>query len=279
MMNEQARLFDDVSEVMKEYVERAEQAVDRLWRDLRPHVKLYEAEAYEVCGGLIARQASLSTQLAMSPGIWNGHIAPLVLRAMTDAHITLAWILREPVLRSKQYILHGLGQEKLSIAHLEQHVAAVTSPSEQVIALLEAKKAWLGNQRHDFLTEVNLGSWSGLNVREMAAEAGCDSMYRFAYTPFSAVVHSMWNHVSSYNLRHCTNPLHKWHRVPVMARTMLDPDFVYRSSKYLSQSFRSVELAYGLPIPEQTLRDWLASALNTVYGHDANSRDETTDFG
>ena len=32
----------------------------------------------------------------------NGHIAPLILRCMTDAHITLAWILNDPQERAKK---------------------------------------------------------------------------------------------------------------------------------------------------------------------------------
>ncbi len=129
-------------------------------------MELYDAETYEVAIGLVARQATLTIHLEINPGMWTGHIAPLALRTMTDAHITLAWILRDPPERARQYILHGLGQEKLLIAHLEAEDREADEPKEQLDELLDIKRSWLSAQRHDFLTEVNVGSWSGLNVRK-----------------------------------------------------------------------------------------------------------------
>ena len=82
-------------------------------------IEIYNSETYEAIGGLLSRQVILSMHLASCPPIWNGHIAPLILRTMTDAHITLAWILLDPDERSKKYILYGLGQEKLYLEHLE----------------------------------------------------------------------------------------------------------------------------------------------------------------
>lgn len=73
-------------------------------------VDIYDTAAHEVTGALIARQATLSIQLCSSPGNWNGHVAPLFLRAMVDAHISLAWVLKEPAQRAKDFILYGLGQ-------------------------------------------------------------------------------------------------------------------------------------------------------------------------
>ena len=63
-------------------------------------VDLTKREVHEVVGGLLARQATLGIQLASSPGIWNGHVAPLILRTMVDTFITLAWIIEDPVDRA-----------------------------------------------------------------------------------------------------------------------------------------------------------------------------------
>lgn len=253
-----------VLNVMERYADVVYTGLDERWEKLKPYVRLYESETYEVIAGLLARQATLTIHLALNPGIWTGHIAPLILRAMTDAHITLAWVLKEPMERTKKYIFYGLGQEKLHIAHLEQAVKDGSEEKEQVETLIERKKAWLTSQRHDFLTEVNVGSWSGANAREMAQEADCEGLYRFAYTPFSAAVHNMWNHVSTYNLRHCTNPLHKFHRVPTIAEVPLDPDFVYRSAKYVSRSYESVDRAFSLQIGAPDPVEWLVTELNAL---------------
>ena len=74
---------------------------------------------HEVIGGLMARQVTLATQLAQVPPTWNGHVAPLILRAMADAYITLAWIFQDPEKRTDSYVKYGLGQRKLLLEHFK----------------------------------------------------------------------------------------------------------------------------------------------------------------
>jgi hypothetical protein len=183
---------------------------------------------------------------------------------MADTHITLAWILQMPRERAGEYIMYGLGQEKLHIAHLESETGLDEDERRQMMELIQLKKAWLGSQRRDFLTRVELGSWSGHSTREMAEESGCDGLYRFVYAPFSSAVHSMWNHVSVYNLRHCWNPLHKFHRVPSILDMPIDADFVYRSAKYLSRSYSALDERWGLRSQAELPADWLARGLNAL---------------
>ena len=233
--------IDEIMSVMEAYAENVREGLDERWDKLP--VELYDSETYETIGGLLARQATLSIEFALTPMMWTGHIAPLVLRCMTDCHITLAWILNDPAERSKKYILYGLGQEKLQIEHLK---ADGDKDDERIQAMIEMKEAWLGSQRRDFLTEVNVGNWAGLNTREMAKESDCEGLYKFAYTPFSGAAHNMWQHVSMCNLKPCSNPLHKYHRVPTIRDIEPEPDFVYRSAKYLNRSYRVVDDKFEL---------------------------------
>jgi uncharacterized protein len=53
---------------------------------------------------LLARQATLAIELASAPQLWNGHSAPLFLRAIKDVHITLSWILLDPTTRARHYL-------------------------------------------------------------------------------------------------------------------------------------------------------------------------------
>ena len=235
--------MNEVMEVMQSYCNVVEQGMNERWEKLP--VEIYDSETYETIGGLMARQASLTIELAMSPSTWTGHIAPLILRCMTDAHITLAWILCEPTERAKKYILYGLGQEKLQIEHLK---ADADKDDEQVQKMIEFKESWLNGQRRDFMTEVNVGNWAGLNTRQMAIESGCEGLYKFAYTPFSGVAHNMWYHVSIYNLKPCVNPLHKYHKVPTILKVPIEPDFVYRSAKYIDRSYEAIDQKYNLDI-------------------------------
>ena len=229
-------------------------------------IKISDSETYEAIGGLLSRQATLTIYLSVSPSIWNGHIAPLVLRSMTDAHITLSWILKSPTERAKKYILYGLGQEKLFIEHLK---ADPSSKSKGGKRLIEIKESWLNSQRFDFLTEVNVGNWAEINTRQMAKESNCEGLYKYAYSPFSGVVHNMWQHISRYNLKYCINPLHKYHRVPTILEAPTDIDYVYRSAKYINRSFEEVDKKFKLKIKTTMPLSYLVKKINKIYGRKA----------
>jgi hypothetical protein len=71
-------------------------------------------------GSILARQLYLSIKLARNLNLWDWEFGPLALRAMTDAYLTLAWIMKDPEgsgrERSKIYQLRSR-HEKLNIAH------------------------------------------------------------------------------------------------------------------------------------------------------------------
>lgn len=257
-----ARVDALVGDLIERYAALVEESVEQRWNAI--DLDLYEVEAFQVVGGLLARQATLTIQLARSPGIWNGHIAPLVLRSMVDAHIALAWILKDKVARAKQYILYGLGQEKLYIEHLKKGLP-LSQDGGPMADLVRAKEAWLNSQRRDFLTEVNVGSWSGANTRDMAKDADCEALYNYAYMPFSGAVHSMWQHVSTYSLKSCQNPLHKYHLVPcVNAEVGVDGDYVFRSAKYFSRSCEVIDQHFGLGLDLPVMEEWFDEELRRV---------------
>jgi len=222
------------------------------WDNYIPEI--YHNEISEVIGGLAARQATLAIEIARNPGIWNGHIAPIILRCMTDTHITLAWILDSPLERSKEYIRFGLGQEKLFIEYLQNEIDQIPDGEiDEVEQLIEIRKAWLNSQLLEWAIEINIGSWSGKSTREMAIEAGCESLYKFAYVPFSGPAHSMWQHVGIYNVIQCNNPLHKQHKIPIIPSLGIEPDYLYRSSKYVSRTYilisEKLDLKCDVPLP------------------------------
>nr|WP_292655695.1 DUF5677 domain-containing protein [Nitratifractor sp.] len=134
-----------ITDFMSSYCEMVRESLNERW-DKIP-LELFDSEVYEVIGGLLARQATLTIQLAENPGIWNGHIAPLILRSMTDAHITLAWIMVEDFkTRAKQYINYGLGQEKKLIDHLKNE----SDENEDLEELIRIKEKWLETQKYAF---------------------------------------------------------------------------------------------------------------------------------
>lgn len=228
---------DDVDRFIDAYCDIVKAGFRERWSRYKPEI--YQNEISEAIGGLTARQATLAIEMARNPGIWNGHVAPLLLRCMTDTHITLAWILGAPKERSKEYIRFGLGQEKLFLEYLqnESDQAPPGELDERIEKMIDMRKGWLNSQLMEWAIEVNVGSWSGKTTREMAEEAGCEGLYKFAYVPFSGPTHSMWQHVGVYNVVPCQNPLHKNHRIPVIPDMGIEPDYLYRSAKYVSRTY------------------------------------------
>lgn len=227
----------EIEKFVVEYEKYLRESFDSLWNQVL--VEPDKLEAYSVIGGLLSRQVTLSIELARSPGCWNGHSAPLFLRAMTDLHITLSWILLDLEERAKLYVKHGLGEEKLLI---ELYKLAIENETDidlksQMQEIVDGKSSWVNSQKRDWAVEVNLGNWSPLDYRKMSQEASCEDLYKFAYKPFSQASHNMWPHVSIYNSKRCNNPLHRFHLIPEVFDAPFEPDFMYRSCKYVNKAY------------------------------------------
>lgn len=247
MNNNSNERFDELlSDFVQGYKNIVVRGFDERWGKVRQEI--YDKHISETIGALMSRQATLSIQMAAAPTTWNGHVAPLFLRCMVDAYITFAWILADPKERSRKYIEYGLGQEKLFIEFLEEALEEEPDAydSESIKKMIEVRKGWLNAQLADWATEVNVGSWSGMSVREMAKEVGRESIYKHAYVPFSGAAHNMWQHVGIYNVEPCENPLHKWHVVPKIRRAPVHPDFMYRSAKYISITYALFDEKMGV---------------------------------
>lgn len=228
------------------YIDIVKAGFEDRWKQIKPEI--YDKHIHECIGALLSRQATLTIEMAKAPSTWNGHVAPLFLRCMVEAYITLAWILAEPKSRSKQYIEYGLGQEKLYIEFMKEALNEDPDAydSDAIREMIEVRKSWLNGQLAEWATEVNVGSWSGMTAREMAKEIGRESIYKHAYVPFSGAAHNMWQHVGIYNVEPCTNPIHKWHVVPKIRRAAMHPDFMYRSSKYITITFELFDEKMGV---------------------------------
>lgn len=254
----------DIVRLTEDYEAYLRSSFDALWSQVK--VEPDKLEAYSAIGGLLARQVTLSLELARSPGTWNGHSAPLFLRAMTDLYIALAWILGDLKVRAEQYIKHGLGEEKLlmELYRQKKDELELGDQKSQLEQVIEAKEQWINFQRRDFFVEVNLGNWAPLNYRQMAEESGCLELYNFAYKPFSHVAHNMWPHVSVYNSQVCPNPLHRHHLIPALNDAPIDADFLYRSIKYVDKTYRLFVDKLNLPGLQTYPLDWWGTYVDEI---------------
>ena len=77
--------------------------------------------------------------------------------------------------------------------------------------------------------DIKLGAWTDKNLRQMAEEAGLKPFYDKYYDALSGYVHSNWSAVLHSNFGLCLNPLHRFHRIPIPPRMLIDdavPDLV-----------------------------------------------------
>lgn len=210
-------------------------------------IDLGNPQERQVILALLARQATVALELVSNPGTWNPNSAPIMLRAMADAHITLVWLMQNPRERVKLYVDDGLGSIKLEIAHRKAELKKKGTSDPELEQLVEHLENWLASQQADYFTEVNLGNWSGKTTRVMAQEAGCIDFYNYVFQPFSAAVHSYWSHVGRINVEFCQNPTHNFHFLPIIPSFAPDTHWCLMAAKYLSKTFRSFDEFIGRP--------------------------------
>ena len=185
---------------------------------------------------------------------------------MTDCHITLAWLLKNPALHSKQFISYGLGQEKLNLEHYKEALNTESDETDRtrLREMLEARESWLNSQHFSFLQEVDVGNWSGKTTRDMAMESDNSSLYRFAYTPYSNCAHNIWNHIGVFNSRPSDNPLHRFIREPNILETAFEPSVFMNSSKYLQKSYQEVVSHFSIKIKCELPYEWALDNINDL---------------
>lgn len=252
----------NIKPVLDSYIKNVTSELKTRWNNWPKN--LMENNVYEVVSGILSRQSSLSMQLALNMNIWNEEIAPIILRTMADNHINLAWILIKPKEHSEKFILHGLGQLKLQLEHRKNNIPKDNSEMKELLA---REEEFINSQRYTFLTDINLGSWSGLNTRKMAEESNLIDFYNYVYQPFSNCTHSTWAHIAKYNLRVSENPLHRFLKQPTIIDFECHISYMEIGAKYLEKSFRAFDDKFELGIKiESSYKQFIVDFNKTIEG-------------
>lgn len=248
--------------ILVNYQELLVNEIKEIWN--KWEIDLTENEIYEVLGGLLSRQLTLTTSFIVTKTNWTNDIAPIILRSMADNYINFAWIIDKPLERARKFIIYGLGQEKLLVEHRKAEAEKEGYDSE-MDEIIKASEAWINSQRFSFLTDVNLGSWSGLNTRQMAEEAGCIDFYNYVYQPFSAAVHNTWGHIAKHNLVVSENELHRFLRKPVI--TDIEPfiDYIELAVKYMSKMLNLFDRKYDHVKDRESSESFFSTEMGKLY--------------
>ena len=226
-------------------------------------IDLNDEERHVVLGGLLARQGTLACEFANAVSAWNPHVSPLFTRAMVDVHITLAWILLDPKIRSLQYIEYGLGQAKLQIEHLKSRLEKDgKNPNEDEV--IKRAELWINVQKLTFFLSVDVGSWSGKTTREMASETNLLDMYNYVYTPFSSCAHSTWNHVCRMNTKRSESALHRYTFIPDMPEFRPNPEELYFPAQHFDKTLKLLDDKLSLGQFNGGLEEWLDAKFKEI---------------
>lgn len=133
----------------------------------------------------------------------------LILRALVEAYITLAYLLRKDDTKLwSAYRTYGNGQAKLAFLKLAEADELPKYIDLNTLEHLSNEDLW-----QEFL-DIDLGHWANKDLRRMSDEAGVKDVYDRYYTWPSTFVHSQWPAVRNTLFEVCLNPLHRLHRIP-----------------------------------------------------------------
>jgi hypothetical protein len=243
--------LDKIGNFLDEYVKHVHSRID-LRNGSEVPLDLYHGHVPSVFAGLLARQGTLTIKLALCPPLWDGHVAPMLLRGMVECLVTARWIMLDPLLRATEYISYALGQAKLTLSHMQNEIEGEQDPEtkERLLSFAQMQESWIVSQRLIQFIDVNLGSWSGMSIRKMCDEIGDIELYKFWFVPFSTTVHNTWQHVSLCNTKICTNPLHMEHRLSYIATRPMDADIMRMSAKFFDKLVIAFDDFYSLKLDD-----------------------------
>jgi hypothetical protein len=139
----------------------------------------------------------------------TGVLGRLGLRTILEAYVSLHYLLsKDEEALWKKWRSYGAGQAKLNALRFDSDMDPPKYINVEVIEQIAGEDIW-----EEFLT-VELGSWSGFDLRRLSEHSGTKDVYDAHYSWTSGYVHSTWGSVRESCFSTCGNPLHRLHRYP-----------------------------------------------------------------
>jgi hypothetical protein len=142
----------------------------------------------------------------------------LLVRTLTEIRINLAFLVqKEDEAMWTRFRAYGSGQAKLALLKYEE----IASGQPNLVSM-DTLKALANEDFFQEFVNIDLGSWSGLDLRKMAEQSGTKDDYDRFYGWTSAFVHGHWGAARDAVLATCVNPLHRAHRGPMPAQRLME---------------------------------------------------------
>jgi len=142
-------------------------------------------------------------------GVSTGILGRLGLRTLLEAYVSIHYLLhKDDEALWKKWRAYGAGQAKLNALRFDTDMEPPRFINIEWIEQIAGEDIW-----EEFLN-IELGSWSGLDLRKLSEQSGCKDQYDTHYSWTSGYVHGTWGPVREASFTTCGNPLHRMHRYP-----------------------------------------------------------------
>lgn len=173
-------------------------------------------------------------------GVGTGILGRLGLRTLLEAYVSLHYLLyKDDDALWKKWRAYGAGQAKLNALRFDTDMEPPKFINIEWMEQIAGEDIW-----EEFLT-IELGSWSGLDLRKLSEHSGCKDQYDTHYSWTSGYVHGTWGPIREASFTTCGNPLHRMHRYPDQKSL---PDTITDAVDLANRILDDLEVAYpGFP--------------------------------
>jgi hypothetical protein len=169
-------------------------------------------------------------------GISTGILGRLGLRTIFECHVSFRYlILKNNKELWKKWRTYGAGQAKLNALKFDEFTEPPKFINTETIESIAGEDLW-----EEFLN-IELGSWSGSDLRKMSDKAGVKPSYDQYYSWTSGYSHGTWGAIREACFETCGNPVHRLHRYPKKKSL---PDTLHDACTLVNEILEDLDKAY-----------------------------------
>ncbi len=192
---------------------------------------------HDVSFGLVLYAAALALELTLGYGhkMAGGRI---LLRSIMETYVTLHYLTKQDDVKEwLAYRDDGAGKTKLAfLKNLEVEEKPYFIDIDRLENLAN-EDMWLE------FRDVNIGAWSKKDLRKLATECGVKETYDKYYDWASGYAHAQWVCIRDTAFSVCSNPLHRFHKIPVPVKTTM-PSVLPDSCKLINMMLDDLNSLY-----------------------------------
>lgn len=213
---------------------------------------LYMPMRSEILLGFISRLSRLYVLVLSNSIRGYDDVARILLRCMADSTFVYCYLLNKDCDNLyEKFVEYGHGREKRLMLSLQDTQFDCPMPGGETVEEISES---LGGGFAPEMTEINIGNWTDLSMREIAVELGLKELHERIYEPVSDDVHGMWPSLKRHNLCYCVNPLHRYHRIPKIVDMCVDTSLMDCATTLMNTVLKVTSPKLGLSEPETPLR-------------------------